>query len=75
MELHDGDVIMTIIDGILFICLSKRVHSLIEKTMSLTMIIKLMGRRVWFNSTHSENRNQQFNLWTWKMTTIKLNDE
>lgn len=54
MKLHDGDVIMTIIDGILFICLLKRVHSLIEKSMSLMVKIKLMGRRVGFNSLSSK---------------------
>ncbi|MBA0799935.1 hypothetical protein Gohar_010413 [Gossypium harknessii] len=37
-KVQDGDVITLIIDGILSICVSKRVHSLTKENINLTMI-------------------------------------
>ncbi|MBA0752466.1 hypothetical protein Gogos_001299, partial [Gossypium gossypioides] len=48
-KLIDGDVKVETVDGIPSITFLKRVHKHIEKRMTRTMIIKLMGRRIAFN--------------------------
>ncbi|KAA3467737.1 leucine-rich repeat receptor-like protein kinase PEPR2 [Gossypium australe] len=41
---------MEIIDGVPSIDFSKRVHSLIEKNMSKTIVVKLFGRKICYNA-------------------------
>ncbi|PPD85386.1 hypothetical protein GOBAR_DD17679 [Gossypium barbadense] len=49
-DLKDGDVKVETVDGIPSITFLKRVHKHIEKHMTRTMIIKLMGRRIAFST-------------------------
>ncbi|MBA0668766.1 hypothetical protein Goklo_001651, partial [Gossypium klotzschianum] len=49
-DLKDGDVKVETVDGIPSITFLKRVHKHIEKRMTRTMIIKLMGRRIAFST-------------------------
>ncbi|MBA0574261.1 hypothetical protein Golob_001488, partial [Gossypium lobatum] len=48
-DLKDGDVKVETVDRIPSITFLKSVHKHIEKRMTRTMIIKLMGRRIAFN--------------------------
>ncbi|KAG4155379.1 hypothetical protein ERO13_D03G109750v2 [Gossypium hirsutum] len=45
LKLQEGDVITRVINGIPSICFSERIHLLVEKSMRLSMVIK-MGRKV-----------------------------
>ncbi|MBA0650059.1 hypothetical protein Goklo_017549 [Gossypium klotzschianum] len=53
-ELLDGDVLTKTMNGISNIKFSERVHTLIQKTMAKTMIIKFLGRKIGFNNMVSK---------------------
>ncbi|MBA0562554.1 hypothetical protein Golob_007589 [Gossypium lobatum] len=45
-ELLEGDVITEVVDGVPSITFSNRVHKFIERNMSKTLIVKLLGLRI-----------------------------
>ncbi|PPD67060.1 hypothetical protein GOBAR_DD36062 [Gossypium barbadense] len=49
-ELQEGDVMTEMIDGILSITFSERVHKFIERKMATTIIVKLLGQKITFNA-------------------------
>ncbi|PPS12622.1 hypothetical protein GOBAR_AA08024 [Gossypium barbadense] len=52
-ELFEGDVNMSIIDGIPAINFSDRVKEILFKEMELTIIVKLLGRNIGYNALHN----------------------
>ncbi|MBA0653378.1 hypothetical protein Goklo_020562 [Gossypium klotzschianum] len=46
----DGHVVTKLVEEISLITLSDRVHQLIERKMAMTITIKLLGRKISFNS-------------------------
>ncbi|MBA0748295.1 hypothetical protein Gogos_005136, partial [Gossypium gossypioides] len=49
-ELMGGDVITEMVDGVPSITFSNRVHEYIERRMTRTIIVKLLGSRIGFNA-------------------------
>ncbi|KAH1097354.1 hypothetical protein J1N35_014275 [Gossypium stocksii] len=52
-ELKDWDVVMEFFDGIPSLTFSDRVSQFIYRKMSLTVIVKLLGRRIGFNALNN----------------------
>nr|KJB67678.1 hypothetical protein B456_010G203300 [Gossypium raimondii] len=48
--LMDSDVITKMVDGVPSITFSNRVHEYIERRMTRTIIVKLLGSRIAFNA-------------------------
>ncbi|PPS12824.1 hypothetical protein GOBAR_AA07817 [Gossypium barbadense] len=68
-ELLEGDVNMSIIDGIPVIDFSGRVKEILFKEMELTIIVKLLGRNIGYNTLHNRI------LFFWNPTnSIKIMD-
>ncbi|KAH1045761.1 hypothetical protein J1N35_036545 [Gossypium stocksii] len=53
LELLEGDVRMSVIDGIPIIDFSDRVKEILFKEMELTIIVKLLGRNIGYNALHN----------------------
>ncbi|MBA0570711.1 hypothetical protein Golob_004327 [Gossypium lobatum] len=49
-ELQDGNVAMEVVDGVPSIIFSDRVHQFIGQKMALTVIVKLLGKKVGLNA-------------------------
>ncbi|MBA0560669.1 hypothetical protein Golob_017553, partial [Gossypium lobatum] len=49
-DVGNGHVVSELVEGISLITLSDRVHQLIERKMARTITIKLLGRKIGFNS-------------------------
>ncbi|KAH1098584.1 hypothetical protein J1N35_015505 [Gossypium stocksii] len=49
-ELQDGDVATKVIDGVISLIFSNQVHQLIEQKMALTVVVKVLGKKVGFNA-------------------------
>ncbi|KAG8486901.1 hypothetical protein CXB51_020524 [Gossypium anomalum] len=58
-DMREGDVITFIVDGILNIRFSNRVHSLVRQSMAKPMIIKMMGKKIRFSTLCSK----LYSLW------------
>ncbi|MBA0799830.1 hypothetical protein Gohar_010319 [Gossypium harknessii] len=76
-ELLDGDVLTKTMNGISNIKFSERVHTLIQKTMAKTMIIKFLGRKIGFNNMVS--KPHILSLWKgkyieWSMRAYRMSD-
>lgn len=50
LELREEDVRKEVVDGVPTIEFSNRVYALIEESMSTTLVVKLLGRRVRYNA-------------------------
>ncbi|KAK8317804.1 hypothetical protein V6Z12_A13G133300 [Gossypium hirsutum] len=59
LELLEGDVNMTTIDGVLAITFSDRLKNLLFREMEFTVIIKLLGRNICYNALE----NRIMSLW------------
>ncbi|KAH1113809.1 hypothetical protein J1N35_007187 [Gossypium stocksii] len=53
-DLNEGDVITSIVDGMPNIYFSERVHTLVQRSMSKLVIIKMLGRKIKFNTLCSK---------------------
>ncbi|KAK8494734.1 hypothetical protein V6N12_076186 [Hibiscus sabdariffa] len=53
IALVDGDVTRSMVDGFIFIVFSERVQALAVKNFDLTVVVKLLGRRIGYNTLHS----------------------
>lgn len=49
-DLHDGDVVTELVEGISSITFFDHVHQFIERKMARTIIVKLLGRKIGFNT-------------------------
>ncbi|KAH1032939.1 hypothetical protein J1N35_045113 [Gossypium stocksii] len=58
-ELLEGDVNMTIVEGVPVITFSDRLKNILFKEMELTVIVKLLGRNIGYNTLH----NRILSLW------------
>ncbi|KAK8580709.1 hypothetical protein V6N12_070964 [Hibiscus sabdariffa] len=58
-EIQEGDVIRTVVDGLISIQFSKRVQSLAEKSFDRTIVLKLLGRRIGYSTL----KNKINDLW------------
>lgn len=54
LELHSNDVHKVVLDGIPTIDFSEWVYNLIDESMSKTLMIKLLGRKIGFNALWSK---------------------
>ncbi|KAK5784532.1 hypothetical protein PVK06_039058 [Gossypium arboreum] len=70
-DLQDGDVVMKLVEGISSITLSDRVHQLIEWKMAKTITVKLLGRKIGFNTL----LNKMKSLWSPKSHMKLMNLE
>ncbi|KAK8509995.1 hypothetical protein V6N12_035318 [Hibiscus sabdariffa] len=59
IEILEGDVVRTVIDGMISIQFSERVHSLVEKSFDRTIVLKLLGRRIGYATL----KNKVIDLW------------
>ncbi|MBA0553226.1 hypothetical protein Golob_012426, partial [Gossypium lobatum] len=57
-ELMEGDVNMSMVNGITAIAFSDRIKDILFKEMELTVILKLLGRNISYNVLH----NRIFNI-------------
>ncbi|KAK8493321.1 hypothetical protein V6N12_000534, partial [Hibiscus sabdariffa] len=53
VALVEGDVTHSMVDGLISIVFSKQVQALAVKNFDLTMVVKLLGRRIGYNTLHS----------------------
>ncbi|MBA0610829.1 hypothetical protein Godav_011607, partial [Gossypium davidsonii] len=60
-EFLEGDVNMTIIDGVHAITFSDRIKDILFREMELTVIVKLLGRNIGYNALHNRI------LFLWKL--------
>ncbi|MBA0860428.1 hypothetical protein Goshw_017641 [Gossypium schwendimanii] len=58
-ELLEGDVSMTMVNGIPTIAFSGRIKEILFKEMELTIVLKLLGRSIGYNALH----NHILSLW------------
>ncbi|PPD76875.1 hypothetical protein GOBAR_DD26191 [Gossypium barbadense] len=58
-ELMEGDVNMSMVNGIPAVAFSDRIKDILFKEMELTVILKLLGRNIGYNVLH----NRILNLW------------
>lgn len=49
-NLQEGDVVTKMVDGVPSITFSNRVQQYIEKKMALTIVVKLLGKKIRFNA-------------------------
>ncbi|XP_039030243.1 uncharacterized protein LOC120164645 [Hibiscus syriacus] len=54
IEIHDGDVTRTIIDGIISIEFSDRIQAPAEKSLDQTVVVKLLGQRIGYTILRSK---------------------
>ncbi|KAK9040467.1 hypothetical protein V6N11_015622 [Hibiscus sabdariffa] len=66
---EDGEVVRNIVDGVISIDLSERVLSLTEKSLEYTVVVKLLGCRIGYNTL----RTKIYELWK-PSQPIKLMD-
>ncbi|KAK8568597.1 hypothetical protein V6N12_007145 [Hibiscus sabdariffa] len=59
IEILDGDVSKTVVDGIISIDFSDRVRNLAIKSFDQTVVVKLLGRRIGYNTL----RRKLYDLW------------
>ncbi|KAL4331886.1 hypothetical protein GQ457_07G010140 [Hibiscus cannabinus] len=59
IELLDGDVTRSIVEGLITVEFFERVQQLAEKSFDLTIVIKLLGHRIGYTML----RNKLFELW------------
>ncbi|KAK9017890.1 hypothetical protein V6N11_000890 [Hibiscus sabdariffa] len=69
IDLHEGDVTRSLVDGLLSIEFSECVQSLAEKSLDQTLVIKLLGRRIGYTTL----RTKIYELWKPKQA-IRLMD-
>ncbi|KAL4284749.1 hypothetical protein GQ457_16G021760 [Hibiscus cannabinus] len=46
INMHEGNVVRTLVNGMISISFSDCVHELVEKSFDQTIIVKLIGRRI-----------------------------
>lgn len=63
-ELKDWDVVMEFVNGIPSLTFSDWASQFIDRNMSLTVIVKLLGRRIGFNALHNKV-STSWNLKNW----------
>ncbi|MBA0686412.1 hypothetical protein Goari_014017 [Gossypium aridum] len=68
-DLKDGNVITQLVDGVPDIRFSERVHTLIHKSISKLVVIKLLGHRIDFNALCTK----LYSLWRSKRALIPTN--
>ncbi|KAG8486196.1 hypothetical protein CXB51_019495 [Gossypium anomalum] len=56
-KLHDEDVMTKTVNGIPSITFSDHVHKFIEKKMALSIVIKLLGRKIAFNTLLNKEKD------------------
>ncbi|PPD69900.1 hypothetical protein GOBAR_DD33218 [Gossypium barbadense] len=59
LELLEGDITMTTINGVPAINFFERIQKILVRVMATTMVVKLLGR----NLAYSILQNRIFNLW------------
>ncbi|GMI96503.1 hypothetical protein HRI_003319600 [Hibiscus trionum] len=59
IELLEGDITRSVEDGLICIDFLDRVHELSEKCFDLTVVVKLLGRRIGYTTL----RNKLYDLW------------
>ncbi|KAK9020937.1 hypothetical protein V6N11_010949 [Hibiscus sabdariffa] len=59
IDIQEGDVTRSLVDGLLSIEFSQRVQSLAEKSLDQTLVIKLLGRRIGYTTL----RTKIYELW------------
>ncbi|KAK9018022.1 hypothetical protein V6N11_001012 [Hibiscus sabdariffa] len=59
VEILEGDVSRSLVDGIISIDFSDRVRSLAEKSLDQTLVVKLLGRRIGYNTL----RTKIYEIW------------
>ncbi|XP_039026681.1 uncharacterized protein LOC120160324 [Hibiscus syriacus] len=70
IEIQEGEVVRSIIDGLILIDFSDRINSLAAKSLDQTVVLKLLGRRIGYNTLKSKICE----LWKPKLA-IKLMDD
>ncbi|KAL4378879.1 hypothetical protein GQ457_02G015220 [Hibiscus cannabinus] len=60
ITLVDGDVTRSMVDGLISIVFSERVQALAVKNFDLTVVVKLLGRRIGYNTL----RSRLLDMWT-----------
>ncbi|KAK8538892.1 hypothetical protein V6N12_034599 [Hibiscus sabdariffa] len=58
INMHEGNVVYTLVNGMISISFSDRVHELVEKSFDHTIIVKLIGRRI----SYTTLRNKIYDL-------------
>ncbi|KAK9042765.1 hypothetical protein V6N11_071125 [Hibiscus sabdariffa] len=69
IEIQEGDVICSLVDGIISIDFSNRIQSLPEKSLDQTLVVKLLGRRIGYTTL----RTKIYEIWKPKQA-IRLMD-
>ncbi|KAK8484895.1 hypothetical protein V6N11_047007 [Hibiscus sabdariffa] len=54
IEIQEGDVKRSLVDGIISIDFSNRVQSLAEKSLDQTLVVKLLGRRIGYSTLRTK---------------------
>ncbi|MBA0734192.1 hypothetical protein Gogos_018135, partial [Gossypium gossypioides] len=72
IDILDDYITRMTVDGIPAIQFSERVHKLMEASMAITVVLKLLGRRIGLNPLPSRayapwKPNMRFNLMIWRM--------
>ncbi|KAK8562007.1 hypothetical protein V6N12_049062 [Hibiscus sabdariffa] len=52
--IEEGDIMRSDINGVISIDFSDRILSLVEKSLELTVVVKLLGRRIGYNTLHTK---------------------
>ncbi|KAK9046473.1 hypothetical protein V6N11_052360 [Hibiscus sabdariffa] len=69
IEILEGDVVRTIVDGLISIQFSQRIQTLAEKSLDRTIVLKLLGRNIGYSTL----KNKIQDMWKPKRE-IKLMD-
>ncbi|KAL4280959.1 hypothetical protein GQ457_03G040380 [Hibiscus cannabinus] len=59
IEILEGEVLRSVVDGVIHIDFSDRIRDLTIKSLDQTIVIKLLGRRIGYNTL----RNKLYDLW------------
>ncbi|KAK8496074.1 hypothetical protein V6N11_034113 [Hibiscus sabdariffa] len=59
IEIEEGDVVCSVLDGLISIDFSERILTLAVKSLDQTMVVKLLGRRIGYTTL----RNKIYELW------------
>ncbi|KAK8564737.1 hypothetical protein V6N12_058320 [Hibiscus sabdariffa] len=59
IEILEGDVIRSMVDGVISIEFSERIQTLAVKSLDQTVVVKLLGRRIGYETL----RNKMYELW------------
>ncbi|KAK9028819.1 hypothetical protein V6N11_025957 [Hibiscus sabdariffa] len=69
IDIQEGDVTRSLVDGVISIDFSDRVQSMAEKRLDQTLVVKLLGRRIGYTTL----RTKIYDLWKPKQA-IRLMD-